>query len=106
MIVELSIAVALAVAVAGDIYDVTMTEKGLQAKVAVEGNTFLVGDKPSARALFLRDGVILALCMVPTLLSFYKLHNAPIGYGSLVVPGYYGVDHMLGGLAWRKLLKK
>lgn len=41
---------AVAFAFGCDIYDVIMTEKGLKAGVAVEGNAFLVGSKRTCPA--------------------------------------------------------
>lgn len=101
----LFLTLALIIAVAGDVYDVIMTEKGLKAGVAVEGNDFLVDSKPSALALYLRDSVILAFCLVPTVLSA-AFGNMPVAYGSLIAPVVYGIQHILGGLQWRALLKK
>lgn len=94
---------ALAVAIAGDVYGITLTSRGLKAGVALEGNTFLIGSKPSARALYLRDALVLGLCLVPTVV-FHS--NVPVAYGALAAPVAYGAKHFLGGLAWRKLLKK
>lgn len=90
------LAAALAVAVAGDLYDVVMTEKAI-AKGAVETSTFLVGSKPSTIALYLRDSLILGLCVAPSLLGATVFHNLPLAYGLLSAPVVYGVKHYLGG---------
>jgi hypothetical protein len=95
--------VALAGAVAGDLYDVAMTEKGIKAGVAVEGNDWLVGQKPSALALYLRDSLVLAFCVAPTALLATVFHNLPLAYGALISPVIYGYVHLQGGLAWKKL---
>jgi len=103
MYVEILAAVCAAV-VASDVYDVSMTQKGLKAGVAVEGFTWLVGSKPSALALYLRDTLCEALSIAPTV--FCHLAGAdPAAYGLLIAPGVYAVKHVLGGLAWKKLLK-
>lgn len=99
------LAVAASVGVAGDVYDVTMTEKGLKAGIAVEANDWLVGSKPSAVSLYLRDGLVFAMCVIPAVVFAAVAHNVPLGYGALVAPVVFGVKHILGGLQWRKLLK-
>src|SRR5271157_6061830 len=103
MLYPLLLGIALAVAVLGDLYDVTMTEKGIKSGVAVEANDWLVGQKPSALALYLRDSLVLALCVTPTALCATVFHNLPLAYGALVSPVVYGVVHLFGGLAWKKL---
>ena len=50
-----AIALAAAVCEACGAYDVAKTEQGLKKGVAAEAFTFLVGTKPSAIALYLRD---------------------------------------------------
>src|SRR5208282_2033113 len=86
------------------VYDVMMTQKGLKAGVAVESNTWLIGDKPSAKALYLRDALLLLFCITPALFFAFVFHNVPLQYAGLVSPVVYGVKHILGGLAWRALL--
>jgi hypothetical protein len=101
----IALAVAVAFYVGCDLYDVILTEKGIRAGVAVEGNTFLVGSKPSAVALYLRDILVAGIATVPCVLAL-SFHNLPIFWGCLVAPVVAGVKHILGGLAWAKLLKK
>ena len=98
------LAVAAIVGIAGDVYDVTMTERGIKAGIAVEDNDWLVGSKPSAVALYLRDGLVFAMCVIPAVVFATVAHNVPLGYGALVAPVVFGVKHILGGLQWRKLL--
>lgn len=98
------LAVSIAFCVACDIYDVTMTQKGLKAGVAIEGNTWLVGEKPSAKALYLRDSLLMLFCITPSLLLSFV--NPPAAFGTLSGPIAYGVKHILGGRAWVKLLRK
>ena len=96
-------AISLVVAVAGDVYDVTLTSRGLKKGLAVEGNTWLIGDKPSTRALYLRDALVLGFCMVPFIAAFL-LGNIPVAIGALASPVVYGIKHYHGGLAsWKKL---
>ena len=107
MLYPILLAVSLALGVAGDVYDVIMTEKGLKAGVAAEGNQWLssiVGTKPSAIGLYFRDSIVLALCVAPTALCATVFHNLPLAYGALISPVVYGVRHVQGGLQWRTLL--
>jgi hypothetical protein len=99
----LLLAVALSLAVAADIYDVSMTEKGLKAGVAVEGYTWLVGEKPSAKALYLRDTLVLAMTAAPSAVAYF-LGNAPLAFGCLAGPAVLAVKHVIGGRKWKKLL--
>ena len=91
-----------------DIYDVRMTEKGIKAGVAIEGNTFLLGtDKPTALAEYLRDTVELLIAVGPAIvfLALRKPELKPLFYGALAGPVALGGKHILGGLAWKKLLE-
>lgn len=103
MLLPYLFAAATAVGILGDVYDVTYTTIGLKKGLAVEGNTWLIGNKPSEKALYLRDGLVLAFCMLPTILGATVFHNVPVAYGGLVSPVIYGVKHYMGGLAWKKL---
>ena len=103
MVYEIALAAALTVAAAGDIYDVTLTSIGLKKGLAVEGNTFLIGSKPSTLALYLRDALVLAMCTAPSVVFYAAAHNIHLALGALSAPVVYGVKHLLGGLAWKKL---
>ena len=94
---------ATAVGILGDVYDVTYTTIGLKKGLAVESNTWLIGSKPSTKALYLRDGLVLALCMLPTTVCAAVFHNIPVAYGGLTAPIVYGIKHYMGGRAWKKL---
>lgn len=96
------LAVAVAIAVIGDAYDISLTEKGLAKGLAYEGNTWLVGAKPTAKALILRDGLVLALCLAAPLIAF-AVCELPVAIGSLAAPVVFGIKHYLGGRAWKKL---
>jgi hypothetical protein len=98
------ILISVAFCEACGIYDATMTEKGLKAGVAVEGFDWLVGKKPSAVALYLRDNLLLGLCSLPAILCATVFHNVPLAYGACISPVLYGIKHIQGGLAWKKLL--
>lgn len=104
MIAEFFILGSAAFCEAAGIYDVVMTEKGLKAKVAVEGNTWLVGTNPTAVALYLRDNLTLALTLAPSLVALVA-HNTGFAIGGCAGPVVYGVKHILGGRSWAKLLK-
>jgi hypothetical protein len=96
--------VALAFAVLCDVYDVTETEKGIKAGLGVEANTFWVGtDKPSATALYLRDGAIIALsALIPILALIF--HTTPLFLAGLGGPIVAGILHLKGGRQWAALL--
>jgi len=96
---------SVAIAVAGDIYDVITSEKCF-AKGAVETFTFLIGDnkRPSAVQLYLRDSVVLAACVAPSVLCATVFHNLPVAYGGLIAPILYGVKHYKGALAGKAFL--
>ena len=96
------LAVSLAVAFAGDIYDVTESEKAY-AKGYIESFDWLVGPKPTAIKLYLRDGLIIGLSVVPAIV-FWAVHNSPLAYGALIAPVVAGIKHYLGGRGAKKLL--
>ena len=98
-------AAALAAALAGNAYDIYMTEKGIKAGVGVEGNDWIVGDKPSALALYLRDGLV-NLPFIALPLVSHVLGNDPLAYGTLAGLAVIAIKHVMGGRAWVKLLKK
>jgi hypothetical protein len=98
------LAVVIAAAELCDVYDVTETVKGITKGIAVEGNTLLLSsDKPTALALYLRDGLIIALASVPAVVCL-ALHATPFFYAALGGPAIAAVKHILGGRAWVKLL--
>lgn len=101
--IYLPLILAVLFCVACDIYDVRLTVKGLKAGVAVEGNTFLIGPRPSALALYLRDTLLLAFASGPAIL-FHFLGNDPLYYGACIGPVVYGIRHIKGGRAWADLL--
>lgn len=92
-----------AAAFAADVYDVTQTEKGLKAGIAVESFTWLVGTKPTAKALYLRDALLIAITLFFPVLFHFK-GNAPLAYGALISPAVAAIKHVLGGRAWANLL--
>lgn len=95
---------SLTFAFASEAYDTYMTEKGLKAGVAIEGNSWLVGQKPSALALTLRDATIILLTGVPSAIALY--YGSVFYYSGLVVPVVRGVQHIIGGREWAALLRK
>ena len=48
-------AIAVLIAIAGNIYDVVLTERGIKAGLGVESWDEFVGEKPSTLALYIRD---------------------------------------------------
>jgi len=100
----IALLIAFLAAVAAEIFDVTMTEKGLKAGVALERNTWLVGSKPSAKALYLRDLLIIVPFLALGLVAVHFKH--PIVYGFIAPLAVRAVQHIKGGLEWKKLLSK
>ena len=100
----LALIIVLIFAIICDVFDVTQTEAGLAAGVAVEGNTWLVGTKPTALKLYFRDTLVLLLCSTPSIVA-YIYDNPVFYYAFLISPIVFGIKHILGGLAWDKLLK-
>ncbi len=80
-----------------------MTEKGLKSGVAVEANTWLVGSKPGAVALYLRDSLETVLATTPCILACV-LNNTTLFWGFLIAPLLAGVKHINGGRNWAVLL--
>lgn len=92
MIVEILAVLAFA---AGAAYDIEQTEIGLKKGVAVEGNTFLVGSKPTVLRLLLRDSLYLSIMVLLGLFVHPALLVGPAIAG--------GLKHLVGGLKWRNL---
>lgn len=80
---------------AGAGYDAEQTEIGLRKGLALERNTFLVGSKPTAIRLFLRDILYLIIML---LVGFY-VHPA-LMVGAAIAGGF---KHLVGGLRWHTL---
>ena len=91
---------ALAVGVAGNIYDVIKTEQGIKKGVGVEAN----GDnpKPTAEQLYLSNAPWFFGVSIPA--GLVALVNPPLAIGLLVGPVVYGVKHYLGGREWQRLI--
>jgi hypothetical protein len=99
-----ALAGAVGFAVAANVYDARETERGLRLGVAVEGNTFLVGTHPSARALYLRDIPIIGLASTPSILGYVFRSRTWLFAGLVGGPGVVGVKHIQGGRAWARLI--
>jgi hypothetical protein len=100
----LALAGVVGFAIATDVYDVSETEKGLKAGVAVEGNTFLVSsDKPTAGQLYRRDLFVIGLSATPSVVA-YAFHKTEFFYAGLVGPVAVGIKHIQGGNQWKSLL--
>jgi hypothetical protein len=94
-------AIAVGFAFGADIFDVVESEKAY-AKGYVESFDWLVGSKPTAIALYLRDGMLIAFASAPALILFL-LHSTPVAYGALAGPIAAGARHIQGGLGAKKL---
>ena len=86
-----------------DSYDIHETEKGLKAGVALEGNTWLVGSRPSAKALWGQSSLELGLTMAPAVLS-YVFRQTALYYGTAGAPVILAIKHIQGGNQWKALL--
>lgn len=94
---------ALAFCIAGASFDIIMTNRGLRANLAVEGNGWIVklfGNKPSLLQLCLYEVGKVGMICAPTLgWNNPALVGGSIG-GLLAVGGL----HIIGALKWRLLL--
>jgi hypothetical protein len=93
----------LAFEVATDIYDVSETEKGLKAGVANESFTWLVGSKPSVRALYAQQALVTGIIVSPSVIG-YLCRKPELFYGFLSVPVVMGFKHIRAGNQWKALL--
>jgi hypothetical protein len=84
------------------LFDDIESERGIKAGVAIESFQWLVGPKPSFRAYFLRDLLLLATVTAPSLVLHFV--HSPAALAALVGPVVYGVKHIIGGRAWAALL--
>jgi hypothetical protein len=103
MLYPILLGVIFAGVLATDTYDIEMTVTGITKGVAVEGFTWLVGQKcTSVAKYYLRDWILLAPCFVPTFLALH-FHSMPAAYGLLLAPVAGGLKHLQGALAWKSL---
>jgi hypothetical protein len=100
--------VLLLVMVGCAIFDNTLTRKGIEKGVAVEGNTWLDTifgtNKPSSLDLYLFEVIAIAIICAPAAFG-YGFHIPALVYGSCGGFVARSVQHIKGGLAWIKLLK-
>jgi len=94
---------AVAFEVAANHYDVSETEKGLKAGVAIEGYTWLVGSSPSAGQLYGRDLLTVGIVVAPSVVA-YVFRRTEFFYGGLAGPVVLGCKHISGGNQWKALL--
>jgi len=85
------------------IYDATMTEKGLRAGVGIEANAWLLGAKPKALRLYLKDLLFLSLVTAPSVIAA-AFGMPELFYGFLIGPVFLGLKHVQGGRQWRWML--
>jgi hypothetical protein len=95
----LALAGAVAFAIGAAAYDNHETLKGIRAGVGVEGNTWMVGSRPSMRALIGRDVLVIGWTSAPSVLA-YKFHKMPFFYGGLGMPVIDGLKSIQGGKSW------
>jgi hypothetical protein len=84
-------------------YDVSETEKGIKAGVALEDYTWLVGSKPTAGQLYARDLLTVGILVTPSIVAYAFRRMEPF-YGGLSLPVVLGCKHISGGNSWKALL--
>ena len=57
------------------LFDDIESERGIKAGVAIEAFTWLIGSKPSFRAYFLRDSLLLAAVTAPESCSSFRTQS-------------------------------
>jgi hypothetical protein len=88
-------------------YDANMTEKGLQAGVAIEGNTWLLpNDHPTKGQLWRQSAVTTGMSVTPSLAAYEFRVPVQWFYAGLAGPVGLGLSHLRGGHAWARLLKQ
>jgi hypothetical protein len=97
----LAFAAVLTFTIVAASYDAHETLKGLKLGVGVEGNTWLVGSHPSARALYGRDVLQIGLITTPSALA-YVFRKWPFYYAGLAGPAAFGAKSIQGGRSWIK----
>jgi hypothetical protein len=103
MFLAIAAAAAFAFGIAGDVYDIDQTLKVVDRGLALETNTWLVGSKPSHKALYLRDSAILAIVAAPFVVAVVGGATA-VAAGLLAAPVVLGVKHIHGGLVNKGVL--
>jgi hypothetical protein len=100
--------ILLLVMIGCSIFDNTLTHKGIEKGVAVEGNTWLDTifgtDKPTLLDLYLFEIIAIAIICIPAGFGF-AFHIPALVYASCGGFVARSVQHIKGGLAWIKLLK-
>lgn len=97
-------AAAYAFGIACNVYDINETLKVIDRGLALEANSWLIGPKPSHKALYLRDALMLAFIAAPTITLILMHAAAGAAQGSLVIPVIMGIKHIHGGLVNKGVL--
>src|ERR1700687_2788392 len=105
MIAELIFAASFAFGVGSEIYDTTMTSRGLKTTGYVEKNSWLIGTKPSTADLYLRDGTLMMVIGLPAVLAL-AFNYPSLGIGFSIGPIARGIQHIKGGREWAAILAK
>jgi hypothetical protein len=106
MIAELIFAASFIFGVGSEIYDTTMTSRGLKTTGYVEKNSWLIGTKPSTADLYLRDGTLMMLISTPAVLALTLFNMPALGIGFSIGPIFRGIQHLKGGREWAAILRK
>jgi hypothetical protein len=98
------LAVAVAFAIGCDVYDTTMSEKGIKAGLAVEANyTWIYGTNKPTTLQYYAVNIPIVLATAAVSLLGIHFHNPAVFYAGLAAPIAAGAKHIQGGLQWRKL---
>jgi hypothetical protein len=99
----LALAGAVAFEATANHYDISETERGLKAGVAVEDYTWLVGSRPGAGQLYTRDLLTVGIVLTP-IVAAYMSRKMEFFYAGLSGPVVLGCKHISGGNRWKALL--
>jgi hypothetical protein len=95
---------ALAFAIGCDVYDTTMSEKGIKAGLSTEANlTWLYGTNKPTTLQYYAVNIPIVLATAAVSLLGIHFHNPAVFYAGLAAPIAAGAKHIQGGLQWRKL---
>lgn len=98
--------IALAVLLATTILDVRYTSRGIAKKLAIEGNSWIVGmfgNKPSAVQLYLSNALFSSPMVASGIYGLLLDRNAALLGLSIGTMTAYSLKHIHGARSWAKL---
>lgn len=93
--------IALIFLISAAAFDMIETRRGVVAGKSTEANTWLVGPKPTYKALLLRELLQSGILIVCGVLGF--MFASPLVFASINGMVVFGIKHIRGGRAWTKL---